>query len=881
MKLFLVLLLVAFQVKALDIEVDSSSDGTLASLNGNGTCSLREAIANANNNNNAYSDCDPGSGADRIIFSGVSNITVVDEIFIITDIKIEGAVTISGGNSTRIFNVSGSSAVLRLDEVTLQNGFTSGAGGAITQSTSSLIDCKESVFKNNVAQGNGGAVFSSGTFDIDDCSFENNQAGNDGGAIYKNAGFPLTINGSNFADNKAGTDPAGQTDGGVGGAIYHTAFTVNITGSRFNKNTARSGQSTNSGGGAIHNANGTMNITASVFAGNSVSGDSWHGGAIFNSGLLSLNFSHLGTTPIPLPAPFNTLTDPNTATGQESLGGAVYTSGPALVVGTSFLGNTSAFGGGAFANTSASDDVTIANSSFGDNMASNQGGAIYHFRDDALLTIINTTITQNTALEGGGIYNEGDGDNLGGTLNDEILLQNVILSENSAPIGANCGGGTASEESANSVSYPVDCPAAVTLSEDPKVGSPELTFSIPNIVTYASSLGSGSSALGAGDNSICVAPPILSVDQRAFPRPQGDPDCDVGSYESANLGATNTPTPTNTSEPTATPTYTYTPEPTATFTPTIPGPTATNTPEPTATFTPTIPGPTATFTPTPELTVTATPTNTAEPTATFTPTAVITATPTSTSEPTATFTPTVPGPTATNTPEPTATFTPVITASATPTNTPESTATFTPTVPGPTATNTPEQTATSTPVVTASATNTPTSTVLVDCAGVSGGTSVLDRCGVCNGDGQSCLGCTTTQNTQSQLGIDGRAAAQRDIILKLLAKYKKLGGAGTNDLATKANSLYRSAWSLAWSLPAVSIECTSTQFCTSVDNSEAKQGYESAMQGLTRMVKRISKKVDEKAGSHVTRRYLKRAEKNRKSALVLLGKIPSSTSSCS
>jgi len=605
-----------------------------------------------------------------------------------------------------------------------------------------------------------------------------------------------------------------------------------------------------------------MNITASVFAGNSVSGDSWHRGAIFNavSGLLSLNFSHLGTTPIPLPAPFNTLTDPNTATGVESLGGAVYTAGSALIVGTSFLENTSAFGGGAFANTSTGDDVTIANSSFGGNIATNQGGAIYHLRDDSLLSIINTTIVDNVALEGGGIYNEGDGDNAGGTLNDEILLQNVILSANTASIGANCGGGTASEESVNSVSYPFGCPAAVTSNEDPKVGAPELTFSIPNIVTYASSLGAGSSALGAGDNSICVAPPVLSVDQRAFPRPQGDPDCDVGSYESANPGATNTPTPTNT------PTQTNTPEPTATFTATPESSaTPTYTPEPTATYTPTIAGPTPTYTPT------------SEPTATFTPTAVV-PTPTNTPEPTATFTPTVAGPT------PTFTATPEPSVSATPTNTPEPTATSTPTVAGPTPTYTatPDPTVTFTPTA-AGPTGTPTATptIVIDCAGVVGGNSVLDRCGVCNGDGKSCLGCTTTVNTKSQLGIDSRAASQRDIILKLLVRYKRLGGNKAENLAAKANSLYKSAWTFAWTLPEVSVECTSTQFCTSVDNSEFKSGYESTIHGLTRMVKRISKLVDKKAGAQVTGRFTKKAERNRKAALALLKGIPSSTSSCS
>lgn len=670
---------------AATIEVDAATDDTLANLDqpGNGVCSLREAIQNANTDTASQDDCSAGSGADEITFNGVSSITLVDDISVITDIKIQGTVALSGGNATRIFTVGGS-GFLRLVDVTLQNGRDASGGAILQNSTSSTVTCEGSTFENNTASANGGAISSDGTLDIDGCSFEANEAGDDGGAIYKGSGFPLTIFGSNFADNRAGTDPNGQTNGGAGGALFFTGGNVvaNITGSRFNRNTADSGtgNSVNSGGGAIHN-NAIMNITACVFAGNEVNGDEWHGGAVFNtsSGDLSVNYSHFGTSPLPLPAPFNSLTDPNMANGSAALGGALYAAGPTLILGTSFVGNSSANHGGAFASASASDNIIVANSTFSDNMAVNSGGAFYHLRDDALLTLINVTVANNSATQGGGVYNNGDGDNGGGTINDEILLQNTIISNNSGAMGANCGGGSVSAESFNSIVAPAGsgCADATPISESPMLGAPELTFSFPNIVTYTLQLQPGSSALGSGSSATCAAFPVLNLDQRGLPlglRPQGDPACDVGAYESSLTAPEPTPTPTST--PTITPTATETSEPTATSTPTA-------TEEATATQT-------------------ATPTGTSDNSATATPT------PTSTSTVTETATPTY---TATVTPDNSPTSTPTTTATATASAEATSTTTATPTSTGnEQPTSTPTATATAEGTFTSTATPTPSAT---------------------------------------------------------------------------------------------------------------------------------------------------------------------------
>ncbi|MBX7139393.1 MAG: CSLREA domain-containing protein, partial [Oligoflexia bacterium] len=86
--LLITALQLATDAHAANITVNSAADNAnLAMLAGNG-CSLREAIANANDTNGGppdYPDCAVGSnGPDTISFSGVSSITVVDEIFVIT-----------------------------------------------------------------------------------------------------------------------------------------------------------------------------------------------------------------------------------------------------------------------------------------------------------------------------------------------------------------------------------------------------------------------------------------------------------------------------------------------------------------------------------------------------------------------------------------------------------------------------------------------------------------------------------------------------------------------------------------------------------------------------------------------------------------------------
>jgi CSLREA domain-containing protein len=197
---------------------------------GDGLCSLREAIASANNSGNG--DCGANSAsADTITFnSGLSGgtITLSSSLPAINfDLTIDGSslasqITISGANSYQITNVD----------------------PGVHATLDSLI----------FAHGNaptGGGIFNEGILTINNSIFSDNRAtGGNGGAIYNNSGT-LTITGSTFSGNNHA-----ETDGG---ALYINVGTVTISNSTFSSNTAL-----NAAGG-VYNA-GTLTINNSTFS---------------------------------------------------------------------------------------------------------------------------------------------------------------------------------------------------------------------------------------------------------------------------------------------------------------------------------------------------------------------------------------------------------------------------------------------------------------------------------------------------------------------------------------------------------------------------------------------------------------------------------------
>ena len=151
-----------------------------------------------------------------------------------------------------------------------------------------------------------------------------------------------------------------------------------------------------------------------------------------------------------------------------------------------------------------------------------------------------------------------------------------------------------------------------------------------------------------------------------------------------------------------------------------------------------------------------------------------------------------------------------------------------------------------------------------DCSGVPGGTAVVDRCGVCGGDGQSCLGCVQADNTDVLFAMDGGGALQRDNVKsaarlvrkRLGARFAKFAG----NLEHQADTLYIDNWELTWTIPRVVDQCSNQVFCVETDFSAAVFDYDENARKLRKLTKKGVRKLRRETGNRkLGRRILKEA----------------------
>jgi hypothetical protein len=257
----------------------------------------------------------------------------------------------------------------------------------------------------------------------------------------------------------------------------------------------------------------------------------------------------------------------NSALGQQGLGGGIFSNGS---------------GGGGFAS------LTIIDSTLSGNSAAN-GGAIYNDGSSgmAILTINNSTLSSNS---GNGIFNDGTA---------TITITNSTLSDNSVInismfAGALSIGSTILKAAASGINLNIGKPATVTslgynvssddaggflagpgdqINTDPLLG-PLQSNGGP---TFTHALLPGSPAIDEGDPDF-TPPPLYDQRGPDFWRVRNG-RIDVGAFE-VQAGSTPTPTPSPSATATVTPTATSTPTPTPTVTAT---PTATGTVRPSPT----------------------------------------------------------------------------------------------------------------------------------------------------------------------------------------------------------------------------------------------------------------------------------------------------------
>jgi hypothetical protein len=219
-----------------------------------------------------------------------------------------GQLTISGGGSSRVFEVASKTKVT-LSGLTISNG-SAANGGGVNVDKGGTLTINNSTLSGNSSTYNGGAIDNGGTLTLSNSTLSGNTA-NQGGAI-DNAGASanLTISGCTLSGNGGllcsyggairnenggnlsisnSTLSGNSAPGGDGGAIFSLGgSTLTLTDCTLSSNTAIAG-------GALYNM-GTATISNSTLSANSAVGGDFgtdNGGAIYNyvAGVLTVNNS--------------------------------------------------------------------------------------------------------------------------------------------------------------------------------------------------------------------------------------------------------------------------------------------------------------------------------------------------------------------------------------------------------------------------------------------------------------------------------------------------------------------------------------------------------------------------------------------------------------
>lgn len=473
------------------------------------------------------------SGGGLVTFNcgGAHTITLTSQQTITANTTIDGAsiITLSGGGSTRVFNIQNGAAVT-IRNLTIANGHSSEDGGGIYAERLSTLIIENSTLTGNTGR-NGGGLATNGwgahdagvAVTISGSTFTNNTAtavaipggGNGGGGIYLSGGSAATVTDSTFSGNHS-------QNGGAIHLLHSDLHTVNVT---FSNNTANN-MAGGGGGGAIYmdgakNLSGELLIERSTFTGNSTN---QLGGAIFS-------FPEGTEHTIINQSTF----DGNTASNSAQ-GGAIYHqsaagNGPLTINNSTFVDNVAIANQAGEAGTGGAlwvwnGNVSITNSTFSGNQAIhslNLPGDDWHrgfggaatFGNNTNTTIVNSTFAYNHA----GF--------VGGAIAGPATVRNTIISQNTGgnvwQIQQNCT--TELNNGGHNIQFPqrvtgngndYECFAGQT-AVNPLLGSLG-NYGGP---TQTIPLLAGSPAINAATN-------CPTTDQRGFAR---NGPCDIGAYE--------------------------------------------------------------------------------------------------------------------------------------------------------------------------------------------------------------------------------------------------------------------------------------------------------------------------------------------------------------
>lgn len=194
-----------------------------------------------------------GRAADTVTLANPLNIA--GQAVFIDASNIARSVTVSGGGTSRLFNLSGGSDVA-MHSLQLENASASGYGGAVFSDSGRLtLQCCR-VTGSFAANGGGGVSSENGSLWIHGSTFSGNTTDGSGGGIDV-FGSSLELRSSTVSGNRAGS--------GGGGVILETRIASDhaaIVNSTFFGNEA------GAEGGAVYNLSGGLNLSFCTITGN-------------------------------------------------------------------------------------------------------------------------------------------------------------------------------------------------------------------------------------------------------------------------------------------------------------------------------------------------------------------------------------------------------------------------------------------------------------------------------------------------------------------------------------------------------------------------------------------------------------------------------------
>ena len=153
----------------------------------------------------------------------------------------------------------------------------------------------------------------------------------------------------------------------------------------------------------------------------------------------------------------------------------------------------------------------------------------------------------------------------------------------------------------------------------------------------------------------------------------------------------------------------------------------------------------------------------------------------------------------------------------------------------------------------------------LDCNGQAFGTAKLDRCGICEGDGNSCIKCIETDLSPIFKAMDGGAKEQEAVVRQLLnristTRYGKK--VSTKKYISETLQLARELqilnWILSWTtMPINNRQCDNSALCTTISNVKYLDEYRNRTGELSALALKAASQLKKARGGKLTASDLK------------------------